>query len=448
MQNPETATPFFNIALIRNFITRTWKSRFVRSVAVVASGTAGAQAITMAFSPVITRLYGPEAFGLLGVFMAMVQVLVPAAALTYPIAIVLPKDDRDARGLARLAANIALPLSFLVAAVIVIGGEPLMGLLGAREISGFALLLPLAMLFAAFAQIAKQWLIRKKQFHVTARAEVAQALVTNTAKAGIGWFYPLAFVLILLSTAGQAIHAGLLALGIKGSWKAAARDDQEKESAPSLWALAKTHYDFPLYRAPQVLINAISQNLPTMMLAAFFGPASAGFYTICRGVMGLPSNLISRSVGEVFYPRITEAARRGENLTRLILKATLYLAAVGFVPFAVVVAFGPWLFGLVFGAEWTVAGEYARWLAVMMFFFFINKPSVAAVPVLGLQRGLLIYEFFSTGSKLIAIYIGGVLLKNDQLTIVIFSIFGAVAYIFLIAWIIILSKFHRKRLVG
>jgi IS5 family transposase len=75
-------------------------------VAVVASGTAGAQAITMGFSPVITRLYGPEAFGLLGVFMAMVQVLVPAAALTYPIAIVLPKEDRDARVLARLLKNI------------------------------------------------------------------------------------------------------------------------------------------------------------------------------------------------------------------------------------------------------------------------------------------------------------------------------------------------------
>jgi O-antigen/teichoic acid export membrane protein len=150
----------------------------------------------------------------------------------------------------------------------------------------------------------------------------------------------------------------------------------------------------------------------------------------------------------VFYPRITEAAHRGENLTRLIFKATLYLAAVGFVPFAVVVAFGPWLFGLVFGAEWTVAGEYARWLAIMMFFFFINRPSVAAVPVLGLQKGLLIYELFSTGSKLIAIYIGGVLLKNDQLTVVIFSLFGAAAYIFLIAWIIILSKFHRKRFVS
>jgi len=45
-------------------------SKFVRNVAIVATGTAGAQAITMAFSPINTRLYGPEAFGILGTFTA------------------------------------------------------------------------------------------------------------------------------------------------------------------------------------------------------------------------------------------------------------------------------------------------------------------------------------------------------------------------------------------
>jgi O-antigen/teichoic acid export membrane protein len=65
----------------------------VRNVTIVASGTAGAQVITMAFAPLITRLYGPEAFGLLGTFVAILGIVTPLAALTYPIAIVLPKSD-------------------------------------------------------------------------------------------------------------------------------------------------------------------------------------------------------------------------------------------------------------------------------------------------------------------------------------------------------------------
>jgi O-antigen/teichoic acid export membrane protein len=421
------------------------QKKFVRNVFIVASGTAMSQAITMAFSPVITRLYSPEAFGLLGVFMALVAVLTPAAALTYPIAIVLPRSDYDARGIARLAAYIAFALSFLVAVILLVSGDHILGLLDAQDISSYILLLPLAMLFAALMQIAQQWVIRKKQFGIAARAEVLKALLVNTAKVGIGWFYPLAAVLIVLSTLGQVIHAGILGLGIKRSSPSAAVAREEAGSNSSLWELAQRHRDFPLYRAPQVLINSVSQNLPVLMLAAFFGPASAGFYAICRNVLGMPTRLIGKSVGDVFYPRITEAAYRGENLTRLILKATLCLAAVGFVPFALVVAFGPWLFGLIFGAEWVVAGEYARWLSIMMFFLFINKPSVAAVPVLNLQGGLLIYELFSTGSKLVAIYIGAVLFADDKLAIAIFSGFGALAYIFLIGWVILSSHFLRRK---
>ncbi|HAQ72765.1 MAG TPA: polysaccharide biosynthesis protein, partial [Pseudomonas sp.] len=77
------------------------RSKLLRNILTVVSGTAGAQAITMAFMPVITRIYGPEAYGVLGTFLSVTLMLVPIAALTYPIAIVLPKRDGDARGLVR-----------------------------------------------------------------------------------------------------------------------------------------------------------------------------------------------------------------------------------------------------------------------------------------------------------------------------------------------------------
>ena len=79
------------------------RSRFVRNVLTVASGTAVAQAIAMALSPVITRLYGPEAFGQLGVFTSTVSLFAPAEALTLPIAIVLPERDGEAKQLVKLS---------------------------------------------------------------------------------------------------------------------------------------------------------------------------------------------------------------------------------------------------------------------------------------------------------------------------------------------------------
>ncbi|MBU4117563.1 MAG: oligosaccharide flippase family protein, partial [Proteobacteria bacterium] len=362
------------------FIYKLSKGNFVQNVAIIATGTAGAQAITMIFAPIITRLYGPEAFGLQGTFVALVAVLTPIAALSYPIAIVLPKEDNDAKGIAQLSTYISLTISVLVMLAIIVGGDRILALLGIEALTALVLLIPLNMLFSSWLQIAQQWLIRKKQFRITAKLAVVQALIVNCAKAGIGWFNPLGSVLIILFTFGSAFHAAMLYMAARQTGMSGGQTPQAQTRTPLL-ELARRHSDFPVYRAPQVFINAISQSLPVLMLAAFFGPASAGFYALGKGVLGMPTQLIGQSVADVFYPRIAEAAHKDENLTRLIIKATLALAAVGFFPSAIIVAFGPGLFGFVFGAKWIVAGEYAQWIALMSFFNFINRPAVAAVPV-------------------------------------------------------------------
>lgn len=258
------------------------RSKFARNVAVVATGTAGAQAITMAFAPVITRLYGPEAFGLLGSFMAILGVLTPIAALTYPIAIVLPKSDTDAKSVAKLSALVALIVTTITAAVLLAAGGWIADALSLGAVAGFLLLIPLAMLFSAFQQIFTQWLIRKKQFRITAKVAVLQAFIMNSAKAGAGWFHPVGAVLIVIAVAGQALHALLLWTGIRSKETALPGND---ESIGTLRELANRHKDFPLYRAPQIALNALTQGLPVLVLAGFFGPAAAGFFALTRSAL-------------------------------------------------------------------------------------------------------------------------------------------------------------------
>ena len=89
------------------------RNKFVKNVMIVASGTAGAQLVTMLFSPIITRLYGPEAFGMMGTFMAIVNIIVPVAALTYPIAIVLAKKDNNARAIVNLSIFLSIIIAFI-----------------------------------------------------------------------------------------------------------------------------------------------------------------------------------------------------------------------------------------------------------------------------------------------------------------------------------------------
>ena len=430
--------PMKSLLILRSFFTRTYKSKFVRNVAIVASGTAGAQLIAVAFAPIITRLYGPEAFGLLGTFMAIVGVFTPIAALSYPIAIILPKDDSDAKGLARLSVFIGVGMAAIFALVLLVIGKPIVDILHIHEIRSFILLIPVVMIFSAWLQVNEQWLIRKKMFKIAARVAVLQAFITNGANVGIGIIKPLGEVLICVYTFGSALHSFMLAWGAKSS----GRDQQKQKSASksSTWELALRHYDFPLYRAPQMFLNGISLSLPVFMLAAFFGTASAGYFVLCRKLLGMPAQLIAKSVGDVFYPRITEAAHMGEDISLLILKATLALAAVGFVPFGLIILFGPWLFGCVFGAEWVVSGEYARWLGLWMFFMFINNPSIKALPILSAQGFYLWFNFVTIIIRFAVLAAGYYIYNNDLIAVGLFGTSGALINIFLIAIILLKSR--------
>ncbi|MEK5107642.1 oligosaccharide flippase family protein [Cytobacillus sp. FSL K6-0129] len=415
---------------------------FIRNVMIAVSGTAAAQVITMAFSPIITRIYGPEIYGILGVFMAMVGIISPIAALTYPVAIVLPKDDRDATLLVRISLYVSGIIALFSALVLVFFNKQIVSLFHIELISPFLFLIPLVILFSALLQIAQQWLIRTKQFRVIAKAALLNALIINATKVGFGFITPIAWILVFLSTMGNALHAFMLFLGVNSTLdKKTDKKPKELYNFKALKELAKKHIDFPLFRAPQVFINAISQSLPVLLLSSFFGPAAAGFYSIARNVLNIPIGLIGKSVGDVLYPRLTEAIHAGENIKSLLIKSTLALAAVGLVPFGIVVVFGPWLFGFVFGADWVLAGEYARWLSLWLYFMFINRPSVVAIPGLNLQGKYLIYEVSSILLKILALILGFYLFEsNDILAVALYSIAGVFTYIYLIVWVIKSSK--------
>src|SRR5699024_11679624 len=140
-----------------------------------------------------------------------------------------------------------------------------------------------------------------------------------------------------------------------------------QEEQLSLKEVSKRHRDFPLYRAPEVLINSVSQRIPILMLTAFFGPAAAGFYTLGNNILQQPIRLVGEAVGNVFYPRITEASHKKEKLTGLIIKATFSLTGVGLIPFGLIILFVPWIFSVIFGSELESGGQYGH--GIWMCFF-------------------------------------------------------------------------------
>jgi O-antigen/teichoic acid export membrane protein len=424
---------------LRQRILQFSKRPFVRNVAAVATGTAASQVILMAFSPIITRLYGPAAYGIQGVFLSIASIMATIAAMSYPIAIVLPKSDADAAVLCRLSILISIAMSLLVTVILFFRGPEILTLLNAGEILSFMYLIPLAMLISVFGAVMSQWLIRKKYFTLSAKVTVCQTLATSIFKAGLGFVYPTAAVLVVTSTLTGLLSPILMLLGKCRSTDCAKGlyiEIKDFGAGPSTWALASRYRDFPLLRTPQVLINVVAQSMPILLLASYFGSTAAGYYSIAFSVLGVPVALIGGSVMQVFYPRFNEAVAIKQDVVSLLTKATFGMAVLGIVPFAIVVIFGPFLFEFAFGVEWRTAGEYAQWLAVGLFFSFINRPAVSAIPVIRIQGMFLAYEILSVFTRIAALYIGFIILGSDIVSIASFSIVGCGLNCILIYYVI------------
>lgn len=408
---------------MKKYIKKFLKKSFVRNVMVMATGTAAAQLIKMLFYPFVTRIYGPEALGIMGAFSAIINIVTPVAALAYPIAIVLPKRDEDAKGIVRLSLIVTITITIISIIILILFHNQIVVIFNLDEIANYLFLLPLVIIFAGLMQVAEQWLIRVKQFSINAKVTFYQSLIINAAKVGVGYFYPRAAVLVVTTALSSGIRAFLMIIFAKRTYRSKTR---ERIKDKPIKDLAKKYYEFPIYRAPEMLLSAISFGFPVLLLTVFFGPAAAGFYSLGMSVLSAPTQLIGKSVGDVFYPRAAEAKNNNENLTSLIKRATFALSGIGIIPYTLIFLFGPTLFSLVFGSEWATAGEYARWIALYSFFNFINKPSIQSLPVLNAQKFHLIYTIIRTIVRIIVLVIGYYIFSSDIVAVILYGISGAI----------------------
>jgi len=421
---------FAVIDQLRSMFATLTSSHFVRNVAVVGGGIAAAQAITLVFMPIITRLYGPEAFGISAAFAALVSIITPLATLGYANAIVMPKSDADAAAVARLSILCGLTLASLSLLVVHFCSPWLAILTGLEQSPMMLYLISISLLFSAFLSVANQATIREGLFKAKARAYVESSLITNFGKLAGGLIAPSGLLLIVITMAGQVLNFVIQLLRVS-------RSDILK---PRNWfgfggayEAAMVHKEFALYKMPQSILNAASVGLPVILLSSMFGTAAAGQYSLAAAVLAAPLILLGQAVGEVFYPKITRTIERKSPRAReLLIKSTLGLTAAAIIPFGITMLWGDYLFLLIFGSEWRLAGEYAQWLSLWLAAALASRACLSAAPALGLQGFMLMREIASVFLRTGALYLGFIWQHSDVVAVALFSLAGTVINISII----------------
>ncbi len=403
---------------------------FVRSAGVAVGGAATAQFLTIAFSPLVTRLYGPEAFGAVGVFTAAVLIIGSIADLMYGAAIVLPRSEGEARSLLKLSAVVCITISFISVPPFVIFRSEIAAAIGFNASPDLLLLAPLLILLSGLCQPLHHWLYREGKFNEISRINIVEALANNISKVSVGLVSATAPVLLVLGILSKFLQTVLLWQRARPSimrTAIAGSPSEEPTASATLRSMAYRYRDFPLFRAPQKWLRDLAYTIPSLLFASLLGPAAVGFYLLSTRVIHLPNTVIAEAAGPVFLARLAKASHQSQDLRPILLRGSMALAAVGLLPFGLVALAGPSLFGIVFGADWEIAGEYARWLTLASYFAFVAVPTLSAVPLMGLQGQLLAYEMGTTLVRAVALGFGALYLKSDIAAIALFSIAGACA---------------------
>ena len=376
---------------------------FARNVALITSGAILAQFITLLAATVLTRLFSAEAFGLLGLFTAIVGLLISSANLRYELPVLIARFQSQAIALIYLCLLLAIVITALLAIVVFLWGESVTRLLNSPQLIHYLPWIPVYVFFSGVFAVFNQWATRQREFTLIASNPVIRAIITVTIQLFAGAFALSSGWLVLGLVAGQVAAAVSIAWPVWSRYRSVFQIQRHQWRRIIL--AAKRFRRFPLYSVPQGVVSSISQQMPNFILAIFFGTITVGVYWLAVRVLQMPANILGQAVRQVFYQRISKIINQGDSPLILMIKATISLFTLGILAFMPIIFLGPFVFGLIFGEVWLEAGAMARWIALSAWSAFAIIPAFCALQAMGAQRQLLAYEVLLFLSRNIALII-------------------------------------------
>ncbi len=395
------------------------------------AGTVLAHGLVIAVTPVLTRLYSPQDFGVFAVYLAIVNLFGVAACLRYEMAIVLPEDDAESVGL--LGLSLAAVVVVAVALLLLVASfrADVARVMGMPALAGLLWLVPVAVLLRGTYQALNYQATRHKRMRRIASSRVGQAVTAAAGQIAAGAAAaPGALGLVGGQVAGTLAAAGVLVHGYRREIVQAL---MRLRNVRALLPLAGRYRSFPYFNVPASLLNVGAYEVPALILGLFFADAVVGEFAVAMRVVALPSAFISASLSQVFYQRASEVHRRSghtRDVTVPSLRALLYLALPSYLVLGLA---APWVFVPIFGDPWAQAGVYVAVLSPLCFFMFMVAPISQLFLVFGKQRAIFGFQLLFLVISAAAFTTAG-LSGSPLLGVILFSALGSVRYMAMLVY--------------
>ena len=329
------------------------KNQFAKNVLTLMTGTGLAQAIPIALSPILTRLYTPEDFGAFGLYISACAILVVFVTGKYEVAIVVAKRDNEALNLVAVTIVCSFLISALFLGVIFIFGDKLVSLIRHPEILIWLYFVPLTTWTLGCYHALNYWSNRSSRYKSMAASRVIQSSTSGVSQLVAGLVELGSLGLIWGQLAGQFIATLFLAKSLPPNDRRLFR----RVSLRRMACVTRKHMDYPRYMMTGQAVSVSAVELPMLLLTIFFGVGIAGFYSLAQRVMAAPLSLVSNAIGDVYRQKAAEQYARHGECKEFFLATFKQLLIFALLPLLPVLLFGPTLFAFFFGEAWRAAAK-------------------------------------------------------------------------------------------
>lgn len=378
-------------------------------------GFAGAlgQGVTFLSMPVMTRLYTPDAFGGWAIFVSLASVIGVASALRYEVAVVLAPSNEEASTVVLVCIGISVLTSVFAWALVETNGRWILGGIYFDQLKSLLWCTPLITLCMGICGALQAWFIRTEEFVWYALMQVLLpflTLLTQILCAKSGWNGPEGLVIgTALGQCGAAL-AGFTILLAKYShiiWVAI--------SPREILKVLVKYKNYPLYMTPYTFLGTMRERLIYLLLGAYGGGGTAGYYNLASRFVNAPNSLISGALRPVYFQKASssEFSSLEQPITRL-----LYILTIITVPFSTFfIIYAGEICSIIFGEVWADAGSMAAILMIPTVPLLLGNWLDRSFDVLGRQRLALVLESAFSLAAILVVVTGMIGFSNVMIAV-------------------------------
>jgi len=398
------------------------ESSYKKNVLFLMSGRIIAQVVPILLTPLLTRIYSPEEFGIFSVYYTIISLVAMVSSGRYCLAIILPKKEESARSLVFLSWGLSFLTTVIFGIIMFLVGEKFFTLLNAEILNSYLVLMLINILFLGFSEAAYYYGLRKKAYKVLSINVIFQSMTVVVFRLVLGYFVSTEYGLLLAFLAEYLVSVIMLVYRLK------IYKFNYKKIFDNIRNIARRYIRFPKYSLFADILSMSSNLSPNLFVNGFFGSVASGHYAMSDKILGSPIWFVTSSVGDVFKQEAAEQFREQGSAYNIFIKTVRTLFLLGIVPFILIFIFVPHIIPFLLGEGWEPVGNFIRIFSIMYFAKFVITPVSYIVYIVNKQSYNILFQGLRFGSIVVAFVLGHYL-GSLNITLISWSVLTTISYL-------------------